>query len=71
MISALGCGTTGLSAGQRMFGLTDWTRGGTLAEYAAVEARTLTSLPGDAGITVVASLPGTRHPKRNTWRHTL
>lgn len=54
-----------------MFGLTDWTRGGTLAEYAAVEARPLTSLPGDAGITVVASLPGTRHPKRNTWRHTL
>jgi hypothetical protein len=32
-------GTTGLSVGQRAFGLTDRHRDGTLAEYAAVEAR--------------------------------
>jgi NADPH:quinone reductase-like Zn-dependent oxidoreductase len=34
-------GTTGLSVGQRVFGLADWTRNGTLAEYTAVEARNL------------------------------
>jgi hypothetical protein len=38
VVTALGYGTTGLSVGQRVFGLTDWTRAGTLAEYAAVEA---------------------------------
>jgi len=32
VVSALGYGTTGLSLGQRVFGLTDWTRDGTLAE---------------------------------------
>ena len=40
VVTALGYGTTGLSVGQRVFGLTDWTRDGTLADYAAVEART-------------------------------
>ena len=39
MVTALGYGTTGLSVGQRVFGLTDWYRDGTLAEYVAVEAR--------------------------------
>jgi NADPH:quinone reductase-like Zn-dependent oxidoreductase len=43
--------------GQRVFGLTDWTRDGTLAEYAAVEARNLAPLPGDVDFTVGASLP--------------
>jgi NADPH:quinone reductase-like Zn-dependent oxidoreductase len=33
--------------GQRVFGLTDWTRDGTLAEYTVVEARNLAPLPGD------------------------
>ena len=33
VVTALGYGTTGLSVGQRVFGLTDWTRDGTLAEY--------------------------------------
>src|SRR3954471_10351365 len=33
VVSALGYGTTGLSVGQRGFGLTDWHRDGTLAEY--------------------------------------
>jgi NADPH:quinone reductase-like Zn-dependent oxidoreductase len=57
VVSALGYGTTGLSVGQRVFGLTDWTRDGTLAEYAAVEARNLAPLPGDVDFTVGASLP--------------
>jgi NADPH:quinone reductase-like Zn-dependent oxidoreductase len=30
-----------------VFGLTDWTRNGSLAEYAAVEARNLAALPAD------------------------
>src|SRR5437762_5767946 len=45
-LSSLGYGTTGLSLGQRVFGITDWHRDGTLAEYAAVEARNLAPLPG-------------------------
>jgi NADPH:quinone reductase-like Zn-dependent oxidoreductase len=57
VVIALGYGTTGLSVGQRVFGITDWTRDGTLAEYAAVEARNLAPLPGDVDFTVGASLP--------------
>jgi NADPH:quinone reductase-like Zn-dependent oxidoreductase len=57
VVTALGYGTTGLSVGQRVFGLTDWHRDGTLAEYAAVEARNLAPLPGDVAFTVGASLP--------------
>src|SRR4051795_9066751 len=57
VVNALGYGTTGLSVGQRVFGLTDWHRDGTLAEYAAVEARNLAALPGDVDFTVGASLP--------------
>ncbi|RAO50038.1 NADPH:quinone reductase [Micromonospora saelicesensis] len=57
VVSALGYGTTGLSLGQRVFGLTDWTRDGTLAEYVAVEARNLAPLPGDVDFAVGASLP--------------
>ena len=57
VVTALGYGTTGLSVGQRVFGLTDWTRDGTLAEYAAIEARNLAPLAGDVDCTVGASLP--------------
>ncbi|CAB3739368.1 NADP-dependent oxidoreductase [Paraburkholderia rhynchosiae] len=56
VVTALGYGTTGLSVGQRVFGLTDWYRDGTLAEYVAVEARNLAPLPGDVDFTVGASL---------------
>jgi NADPH:quinone reductase-like Zn-dependent oxidoreductase len=56
-VIALGYGTTGLSVGQRVFGLTDWYRDGTLAEYVAVELRNLAPLPGDVEFTVGASLP--------------
>src|SRR5215475_1500071 len=57
VVTALGYGTRGLSVGQRVFGLTDWYRDGTLAEYAAVEARNLAPLPGDVEFVVGASLP--------------
>ena len=56
VVTALGYGTTGLSIGQRVFGLTDWYRDGTLAEYVAVEARKLAPLPGDVDFTVGAAL---------------
>src|ERR1044072_5958684 len=55
-VTAIGYGTTGLSIGQRVFGLTDWYRDGTLAEYVAVEARNLTPLPGDVDFTEGAAL---------------
>src|SRR5689334_21617011 len=57
VVSALGYGTTGVSVGQRVLGLADWHRDGTLAEYVAVEARNLAPLPGDVDFTVGASLP--------------
>jgi NADPH:quinone reductase-like Zn-dependent oxidoreductase len=57
VVAALGYGTTGLAVGQRVFGLTDWYRDGTLAEYTAVEARNLTPLPEDVDFAVGASLP--------------
>ena len=57
VVTALGYGTTGLSVGQRVFGLTDSYRDGGLAEYAAIEARNLAPLPGDVDFTAGASLP--------------
>ena len=56
-VTALGYGTTGLSVGQRVFGLADWHRDGALAEYVAIEARNLAPLPDDVDFTVGASLP--------------
>jgi NADPH:quinone reductase-like Zn-dependent oxidoreductase len=57
VVTALGYGTTGLSVGERVVGLADWHRDGTLAEYVAVEARNLAVLPDDVDATVGASLP--------------
>jgi NADPH:quinone reductase-like Zn-dependent oxidoreductase len=57
VVTALGYGTTGLSVGQRVFGLADWHRDGTLAEYVAIEARNLAPLPGDVAFAAGASLP--------------
>jgi NADPH:quinone reductase-like Zn-dependent oxidoreductase len=57
VVTTLGYGTTGLSVGQRVFGLADWYRDGALAEYVAIEARNLAPLPGDVDFTVGASLP--------------
>jgi NADPH:quinone reductase-like Zn-dependent oxidoreductase len=60
VVTALGYGARGLSLGQRVFGLTDSYRGGSLAEYLAVETRNLAPLPGDVDFTVGASvaMPG-------------
>src|SRR5262249_54334501 len=57
VVTALGYGTTGPSLGQRVFGLTNWARDGTPAEYVAIEARKLAPLPGDVDFMVGASLP--------------
>ncbi|SDS65199.1 NADP-dependent oxidoreductase [Actinopolymorpha singaporensis] len=57
VVEELGFGTTGLSVGQRVFGLADWARDGSLAEYVAVEARNLAPLPADVDHTLAAALP--------------
>jgi NADPH:quinone reductase-like Zn-dependent oxidoreductase len=57
VVAELGYGTTGLTVGQRVFGLTDWTRDGALAEYVAVEARNLAPLPADVDHVRAAALP--------------
>src|SRR3954451_25272319 len=45
VVAELGYGTVGLTVGQRVFGTLDWPRDGSLAEYAAVDARNLATLP--------------------------
>ncbi|RQX08397.1 NADPH:quinone reductase [Micromonospora arida] len=57
VVVELGYGTTGLTVGQRVFGLTDWARNGSLAEYTAVEARNLAPLAADIDHAVAAALP--------------
>lgn len=57
VVTELGYGTTGLTIGQRVFGLCDWSRNGALAEYVAVEARNLAPLPADIDHTLAATLP--------------
>ncbi|WP_204158593.1 NADP-dependent oxidoreductase [Mycolicibacterium mucogenicum] len=57
VVVELGYGTTGLTVGQRVFGMADWTRNGSLAEYTAVEARNLAPLPADIDHVVAAALP--------------
>jgi len=55
-VAELGPGTTGLTMGQRVFGLTDWARDGALAEFVAVEARDLAPLPASIGHVTAAAL---------------
>jgi NADPH:quinone reductase-like Zn-dependent oxidoreductase len=57
VVAELGFGTTGLTVGQRVFGLTDWTRNGSLAEYVAVEARNLAPLPASVDFVTAAAVP--------------
>ena len=57
VVSELGYGTTGVTIGQRVFGLTDWARNGTLAEYVATEARNLVPLSASVDHTLAAALP--------------
>jgi NADPH:quinone reductase-like Zn-dependent oxidoreductase len=54
VVTELGYGTTGLTVGQRVFGLADWTRNGTLADYVAIEARNLAPLPAGLDHAVAA-----------------
>ncbi|WP_342640272.1 NADP-dependent oxidoreductase [Rhodoligotrophos ferricapiens] len=65
VVTALGYGTRGLSVGQRVFGLTDSYRGGSLAEYIAIETRNLAPLPGDVDFTVAA---GVAMPGLTAWQ---
>ncbi|MFJ7078411.1 NADP-dependent oxidoreductase [Streptomyces sp. NPDC098781] len=57
VVAELGYGTTGLTVGQRVFGVTDWSRNGSLAQYTAVEARNLAPLPADVDHLTAAALP--------------
>ncbi|MGW5747523.1 NADP-dependent oxidoreductase [Amycolatopsis sp. NPDC003861] len=57
VVAELGYGTTGLTVGQRVFGMADWARNGSLAEYTAVEARNLAPLPADVDHVTAAALP--------------
>src|SRR3954462_15484342 len=56
-VVALGYGTTGFGVGGEVFGLTDWYRDGSLAEFVAVEARNLTTKPGSASHVDAAAFP--------------
>jgi NADPH:quinone reductase-like Zn-dependent oxidoreductase len=57
VVEELGYGTTGLYVGQRVFGVTDWRRNGTLAEFVAVEARNLAPLSAGVDPIAAAALP--------------
>jgi NADPH:quinone reductase-like Zn-dependent oxidoreductase len=56
-VVALGYGTTGFAVGDEVFGLTDWYRDGSLAEFVAVEARDLAAKPGSFSHVEAAALP--------------
>ena len=55
-VEALGWGTTGFAVGDAVYGLTDWYRDGTLAEFVAVEARNLASKPASLDHVQAAAL---------------
>src|ERR1700751_900952 len=56
-VVALGYGTTGFGVGDEVFGLTDWYRDGSLAEFVAVEARNLAAKPGSLSHVDAAAFP--------------
>jgi NADPH:quinone reductase-like Zn-dependent oxidoreductase len=56
-VEGLGWGTTGFAVGDAVYGLTDWYRDGTLAEYVAVEARNLAPKPASLDHVQAAALP--------------
>jgi NADPH:quinone reductase-like Zn-dependent oxidoreductase len=73
VVVELGYGTTGLTVCQRVFGLTDWTRNGSLAEYAAVEARNLDGRlkPIVAAVRPLAEAPAAFAPDQRTPGKTI
>src|SRR3954453_20722784 len=58
-VVALGYGTTGFDVGDEVFGLTDWYRDGSLAEFVAVEARNLAIKPRSLSHVDAAAFPMT------------
>jgi NADPH:quinone reductase-like Zn-dependent oxidoreductase len=56
-VVGLGYGTTGFGVGDEVFGLTDWYRDGSLAEFVAVEARNLAPKPGSLSHVDAAAFP--------------
>ena len=56
-VVALGDGTTGLAVDDEVYGLTDWYRDSTLAEYVAVEARNLALKPASLSGPEAAAVP--------------
>lgn len=57
VVTALGYGTTGVAVGDAVYGLTDWYRDGTAAEYVAVEARDLARKPDGLDHRTAAAVP--------------
>ena len=57
VVTALGYGATGVAVGDAVYGLTDWYRDGTAAEYVAVEARNLARKPDKLDHLTGAALP--------------
>src|SRR5438477_7251821 len=57
VVTELGYGTFGLAVGDEVYGLTDWYRDGTAAEYVAVEARNLAQKPASLDHTATAAIP--------------
>jgi NADPH:quinone reductase-like Zn-dependent oxidoreductase len=57
VVEALGFGTTRFAVGDAVYGLTDWYRDGTLAEYVAVEGRNLAPKPPGLDYVRAAALP--------------
>src|SRR5678815_802686 len=56
-VVALGYGTTGFRVGDEVFGLTDWYRDGSLADFVAVEARNLAIKPSSLSHIEAAAFP--------------
>src|SRR5262249_52879287 len=56
-VAGLGYGTTGFGIGDEVFGLTDWYRDGSLAEYVAVEGRNLAAKPDAVSPVDAAGFP--------------
>lgn len=57
VVEALGSGTTGVGIADAVYGLTDWYRSGTAAEYVSVEARNLALKPVSLDHDQAAAIP--------------
>jgi NADPH:quinone reductase-like Zn-dependent oxidoreductase len=56
-VTALGYGTTGVTVGAAVYGLTDWYRDGAAADYIAVEVRDLAPMPASLSFVEAATVP--------------